>query len=213
VREPLDEEDESAGDVREAFQRYFLAPPTRAASGGGIHVAWLRTPLGPMVAAAVDEGLCLLEFTEGRRLERQLTILGRRFRLPLVPGESEHLARAEAELAEYFAGRRREFGVALRLEGSEFQQRVWRALLHIPHGETRSYTDVARAVRSPEAMRAVGQAGGRNPIAIVVPCHRVVNANGRLGGYGGGLWRKGRLLALEQGQSAFEEAAPLQRNR
>jgi AraC family transcriptional regulator of adaptative response/methylated-DNA-[protein]-cysteine methyltransferase len=160
-----------------------------------------------MVAGATGDGLCLLEFSDRRMLERQLTILGRRFRLPLVPGSNGHLEQAKAEIGEYFAGRRREFGVPVRVVGSDFQQRVWKALQRVPYGETRSYADIARAVRSPDAIRAVGQANGMNRIAIVIPCHRVVNADGRLGGYGGGLWRKQRLLALEHGQSAFDETS------
>jgi AraC family transcriptional regulator of adaptative response/methylated-DNA-[protein]-cysteine methyltransferase len=196
---------ESLSGFREAFSRHFGTPPGRGRAGECIRVAWVRTPLGPMIAGASDGGLCLLEFTDRRMLERQLAILGRRFRLPLVPGESEHLSRAKDELAEYFAGRRREFGVPLRVVGSEFQQKVWAELQRIPYAETRSYGDVARAVGSPDAIRAVGQANGMNRIAIVIPCHRVVNADGRLGGYGGGLWRKQRLLALERGQGAFDD--------
>jgi AraC family transcriptional regulator, regulatory protein of adaptative response / methylated-DNA-[protein]-cysteine methyltransferase len=196
---------ESLSGFREAFSRHFGAPPGRGRKGACIRVAWVRTPLGPMIAGAAEEGLCLLEFTDRRMLERQLGILGRRFRLPLVPGESEHLARVKDELDEYFAGRRREFDVPLRVVGSAFQQKVWTALQGIPYGETRSYADIARAVRSPDAVRAVGQANGMNRIAIVIPCHRVVNADGRLGGYGGGLWRKQRLLAHERGQGALGE--------
>ena len=134
------------------------------------------------------------------RLEAQLETLRRRIGLPLVPGESEVLAQLKKELAEYFAGRRREFEVPLHVDGSPFQMSVWRELERIPYGETRSYEDVARAVGSPGAVRAVGNANGMNRIAIVLPCHRVVNKGGKLGGYGGGLWRKQRLLALEQGQ-------------
>jgi O-6-methylguanine DNA methyltransferase len=95
---------------------------------------------------------------------------------------------------------RREFEVPLHVDGSPFQERVWRQLLKIPYGETRSYQDVAVKVGSPDAVRAVGTANGMNRIAIVIPCHRVVNKGGKLGGYGGGLWRKQRLLGLEQGQ-------------
>jgi len=105
-----------------------------------------------------------------------------------------------AELAEYFAGRRRVFEVPLHVKGSPFQERVWQELVGIPYGETRSYEEIARRVGSPGAVRAVGQANGMNRIAIVLPCHRVVNKSGKLGGYGGGLWRKERLLALERGQ-------------
>jgi AraC family transcriptional regulator of adaptative response/methylated-DNA-[protein]-cysteine methyltransferase len=195
---------ESLSGFREAFGRHFGAPPGRARAGECIRVAWLPTPLGPMVVGATDEGLCLLEFSDRRMLERQLSILGRRFKVPLVPGEHEHLRRAKLQLAEYFAVKRREFEIPLHVVGSEFQQKVWRALQEIPYGETRSYRDLARAVRSPDAVRAVGQANGMNRVAIVIPCHRVVNADGRLGGYGGGLWRKQRLLALEQGQGRLD---------
>jgi len=162
--------------------------------------AWLRTPLGPMIAAATSRGVCLLEFTDRRMLETQLEILARRLRLPLVPGDNQALGQLKAELAEYFAGRRRVFEVPVQVKGSPFQERVWQELVEIPYGETRSYEEIAKRVGSPGAVRAVGQANGMNRIAIVLPCHRVVNKSGKLGGYGGGLWRKQRLLALEQGQ-------------
>jgi AraC family transcriptional regulator of adaptative response/methylated-DNA-[protein]-cysteine methyltransferase len=195
---------QSLSGFREAFSRHFGAPPGKARTGECIRVAWLRTPIGPMVAGATDEGLCLLEFTDRRMLERQLSILGKRFKRPLVPGDNDHLRQAKDEMDRYFAGELREFTVPLRVEGSDFQQRVWKALLEIPYGETRSYKQLAKSVRSPGAVRAVGQANGMNRIAIVIPCHRVVNADGRLGGYGGGLWRKQHLLALEQGQSTID---------
>jgi len=101
------------------------------------------------------------------------------------------------QLDEYLAGGRRAFDLPLAPEGTDFQRRVWRALLEIPHGETRSYADLARAVGSPRAMRAVGQANRRNPIGVVVPCHRVIAADGTIGGYAGGLDRKRHLLRLE----------------
>lgn len=191
---------ESESGFREAFGKHFGKPPGRARGEEVATAAWIRTPLGPMIAAATSRGVCLLEFTDRRMLEAQLETLGRRLKLPLVPGEHPLLAQLERELAEYFAGRRRGFDVALHVGGSPFQERVWSELLKIPFGETRSYQDVARKVGSPEAVRAVGTANGMNRIAIVIPCHRVVNKGGKLGGYGGGLWRKQKLLALEQGQ-------------
>ena len=189
---------ESLSGFREAFGRFFGDPPGRGRHAEFIRVAWLTTPLGPMVAGATNEGLCLLEFTDRRMLERQLEVLGRRFHMPLLPGKSDVLRHAKAELIEYFGGRRRDFTVPLDVVGSEFQQRVWRALQRIPYGETRSYAQLARTVRRPSAVRAVGRANGTNRIAIIIPCHRVVNADGQLGGYGGGLWRKQRLLELER---------------
>jgi AraC family transcriptional regulator, regulatory protein of adaptative response / methylated-DNA-[protein]-cysteine methyltransferase len=191
---------ESLSGFREAFGRRFGAPPGRGRAGECVLATWLPTPLGPMVAAATPRGVCLLEFAERRRLEEQASAVARHLGLPLAPGESDALRRLRSELDEYFAGRRRSFDVPLHTTGTPFQEGVWRELARIPYGETRSYADVARAVGNPGAVRAVGQANGRNRIAIVLPCHRVVNAGGRLGGYGGGLWRKVRLLALEQGE-------------
>ena len=109
------------------------------------------------------------------------------------------LRAAQRELEEYFAGGRREFSFALAPEGTPFQKRVWQALREIPYGETISYLELARRVGSPRGFRAVGQANGHNPISIIVPCHRVIAADGSLGGYGGGLERKRFLLALESG--------------
>jgi O-6-methylguanine DNA methyltransferase len=107
------------------------------------------------------------------------------------------------QLQEYFQGRRREFSVPLRSVGSEFQQRVWVALCEIPYGETWSYLQLALRIGDALATRAVGYANGANPIAIVIPCHRVINADGGEGGYGGGLWRKRILLDLERGQGSL----------
>lgn len=191
---------ESLSGFRDAFSRHFGQPPGRGREGECAQAAWLRTPLGPMIAGATRTGVCLLEFTDRRMLETQLDILRRRLGLPLVPGENEPLRQLSTELAEYFDGRRRRFEVPLHVSGTPFQEKVWAELAKIPYGQTRSYADVARALDNPGAVRAVGQANGMNRIAIVLPCHRVVNAGGQLGGYGGGLWRKRRLLALEQGQ-------------
>lgn len=102
------------------------------------------------------------------------------------------------QLLEYLEGKRTEFDVPLDLRGTPFQLRVWHALLEIPYGATRSYADVARAIGSPAAVRAVGAANGANPVALIVPCHRVIQSGGKLGGYGGGLPLKRRLLAMEQ---------------
>lgn len=112
--------------------------------------------------------------------------------------KSAMLEQIEHELHEYFQGRRREFGVALEMEGTDFQKRVWNELRRIPFAETISYAELAKRVGSANGFRAVGSANGANPIAIVVPCHRVINTNGDIGGYGGGQWRKRWLLEHER---------------
>lgn len=157
----------------------------------------IDSPLGPLLGGACSEGVCLLEFPEPARVEAQITALRQRFQCAIVQDTCAHLEQLGTELAAYFAGRLRDFTVPLAVRGTPFQERVWAELRRIPYGETRSYERVARAIGAPGAPRAVGHANGMNRIAIVVPCHRVVNKNGTLGGYGGRLWRKEALLRLE----------------
>lgn len=190
---------ESHSGFREAFARMFGEPPGRARGRECVMLSWLPSPLGPLVAGATEAGVCLLEFTERRMLEAQFAELEKRFGGAVLPGMNAHLATLRKELGRYFEGSLREFSVPLRFPGSPFEEKVWRALLEIPYGETRSYKDLAAAIGDPGAVRAVGRANGRNRIAIVIPCHRVVSADGSLGGYGGGLHRKRYLLDLERG--------------
>lgn len=189
---------ESHSGFREAFVKAFGATPGAAGRTGTVHLGWIDTPLGPMIAGASDDGLVLLEFTDRRMLEAQLATVRKRFGAGLVPGEHPHLATLRTELEAYFAGTLTEFSLPLVAPGTPFEERVWAELLKIPYGETRSYEDVAVALDNRGAVRAVGRANGLNRIAIVIPCHRVVNKSGELGGYGGGLWRKRRLLHLEK---------------
>jgi len=159
------------------------------------------SPVGPLVAAANDQGVCLLEFADRRSIERQMAVLRRRFDAALVPGTHRNLDQLRTELDEYFAGGRSRFDVPLVMRGTPFQESVWRRLLDIPYGTTMSYDGLARAIGRVGAQRAVGRANGDNRIAIVIPCHRVVQKDGKLRGYGGGLWRKQFLLDLERGAS------------
>jgi AraC family transcriptional regulator of adaptative response/methylated-DNA-[protein]-cysteine methyltransferase len=157
----------------------------------------IESPLGGLIAGASPEGICLLEFPELDRLEPQMQTIRRRLGCAIEPGDSPHLDHLQQELARYFAGGLAAFTVPLVMRGTPFQERVWMELRRIPYGKTRSYEDLARAIGAPGAPRAVGHANGMNPVAIVVPCHRVINKTGRLGGYGGQLWRKEKLLRLE----------------
>jgi AraC family transcriptional regulator of adaptative response/methylated-DNA-[protein]-cysteine methyltransferase len=189
---------ESHSGFREAFTRAFGRAPGAAKDAACLQVTWIESPIGPLLAAADASSIVLLEFTERRMLEAQFDTLRRRFKAAILPGENPLLTRLKRELAEYFDGKRTNFTVPLNYPGTPFQQKVWDELLKIPYGETRSYEDIARAVGSPAAVRAVGQTNGLNRICLVIPCHRVVNKDGKLGGYGGGLWRKQALLTLEQ---------------
>jgi AraC family transcriptional regulator of adaptative response/methylated-DNA-[protein]-cysteine methyltransferase len=164
-----------------------------------VTISTIETPLGPMAAAAVDAGICLLEYTDPSRLVTQMEGLRKRIARVVQEGDHHHLETLRQQLAAYFAGALRQFTVPLVSPGTPFEERVWDALKQIPYGETRSYISIARDLGSPEGQRAVGRANGLNRIAIVIPCHRVVNHGGGLGGYGGGLWRKERLLDLERG--------------
>jgi O-6-methylguanine DNA methyltransferase len=166
-----------------------------------LHSTTIPSPVGPLFLAASARGLVALEFDQ--RLPGQQTIRpnprdlraeSRKLTFADSPAELQPYVR---ELAEYFAGTRRNFTFALDLRGTEFQVACWNALLAIPYGETRSYGDIARAVGRPQGFRAVGMANNRNPVAIVVPCHRVIASDGTLCGYGGGLETKRRLLELE----------------
>jgi methylated-DNA-[protein]-cysteine S-methyltransferase len=143
-----------------------------------------RSPIGLLEITGGEQGIASISFVDDA----------------IDDGESPHALReCIAQLDEYFSGRRKEFSIALDLRGTEFQERVWRELQKIPFGRTVSYLDVAMAVGTKESTRAVGRANGQNPIAIIVPCHRVIGSDGSLTGYGGGLWRKRGLLDFETG--------------
>ena len=189
---------QSHSGFREAFVKTFGKPPGKSKTYDCILTAWIESPMGPLVTAATDEGICLLEFSDRRMLDAQFTTLRKLFKSSIVPGENKHINLLRKELKKYFEGTLKQFTVPIVFPGSQFQQKVWNELLKIPSGKTVSYEEVAIKVGTPKAQRAVGHANGLNRIAIVIPCHRVVNKNGNLGGYGGGLWRKQRLLQLEQ---------------
>ncbi len=190
---------DSHSGFREAFVKTFGTPPGRSRSTDCIVATWIESPMGPLVAAATAEGVCLLEFTDRRMLDGQFRAVRRIFNRAVVPGSNKHLEQLREELKNYFDGTLKKFTVSVIAPGTPFQQKVWNELLKIPYGTTTSYEEIARRIHLPDSTRAVGTANGLNRIAIVIPCHRVVNKSGELGGYGGGMWRKRALLDLEKG--------------
>lgn len=189
---------ESSSGFRDAFSRIMGAAPTQI-SHSILKAAWLDTKLGPMIVIADDEGLYLLEFVDRRGLEREVERLRIKLKVAIIPGENAIIKKIERELTHYFEGKSWVFETPLHLIGSPFQKSVWEALLKIAPGEMRSYLDIAKAINKPTACRAVAGANGANQLAIVIPCHRVINSNGDLGGYGGGISRKQWMLNHENG--------------
>ncbi len=161
----------------------------------------VESPLGPLLLGAQNGAIAVLEFCDEPEIGRRLADLEVRFNCALHVGSEPVLEKLIGQLDAYFARELQTFDVPLIYRGSAFQEKVWGELLRIPYGQTRSYGAVAQRVGDAGAMRAVGAANHLNPIAIVIPCHRVVNAHGDLGGYGGGAWRKRWLLDLEMGQT------------
>lgn len=198
----------SESGFREAFERLFgVTPAAAAANGRAAHAAggaaclsaaWLSTPLGPMLAIASENGLTLLEFVDRRSLATQIDAVRGRTGLAVVPARTPALEQTERELAEYFAGSRRDFSMPLDPQGTAFERAVWERLLAIPYGQVSSYGALAREVGRPGASRAIGRANGSNRLAIVIPCHRVIRSDGTLCGYGGGIERKQWLLDHER---------------
>ena len=163
-----------------------------------INLSQLETPLGNMFACAIEQGICLLEFTDRKLLENQFKVLAKLLNAPILKGPNKHIDILQHQLQEYFDGNRKEFSVPLVTPGTEFQQSVWRELQKIPYGSTLSYKQQSLALNKPGAIRAVAHANGMNRIAIVIPCHRVIGSGGKLTGYSGGEERKRWLIEFEQ---------------
>jgi AraC family transcriptional regulator of adaptative response/methylated-DNA-[protein]-cysteine methyltransferase len=189
---------DSSSGFRDAFSRIMGAPLTLLDDSRIFKAAWLDTQLGPMIAISDEIGLFLLEFVDRRGLEREVERLRKRLKAAIIPGQTQPIQSIEQELTQYFEGTLTEFRTPLHFIGTPFQRSVWEQLQQIPPGETRSYADIALALGKPTAYRAVAQANGANQLAIVVPCHRVINTDGKLGGYGGGVARKEWLLNHER---------------
>ncbi len=188
---------DSLSGFTDSFKKAAGFPPGKSRDKQLIMITRILTPLGPMLAGATDKGICLLEFVDRRMIETQLSRLRKLLKAEFVPGSNPHFEILDKQINEYFAGERKEFDVLLDVPGTDFQRNVWQVLQKIPYGKTRSYQEQAIAIGNPAAVRAVARANGDNRIGIIIPCHRVIGKNGKLVGYGGGLWRKQFLLDLE----------------
>jgi AraC family transcriptional regulator of adaptative response/methylated-DNA-[protein]-cysteine methyltransferase len=173
-------------------------PSRRARAARAFVMDWIDTPLGPMLAVADEAHLHMLEFIERKKLQEHVERYRRQFNATMLPGETRALKLIRQELADYFAGRSLTFTSQIAGAGSDFQNEVWDELRRIPPGSTRSYQEIAQRIGRPTAMRAVANANRLNRCAIILPCHRVIGADGTLTGYAGGLWRKQWLLDHER---------------
>jgi AraC family transcriptional regulator of adaptative response/methylated-DNA-[protein]-cysteine methyltransferase len=188
---------QSLSGFTDSFKKTAEFTPSKSLDNHLIPTTRILTPLGPMLAGATDEGICLLEFIDRRMLETEISRLSKLLHAKIVPGSHPYFDKLNEQVDEYFSGKRKEFDIPLVSPGTPFQKKVWAGLQTIPYGCTRSYKEQARAIGSPNAVRAVAKANGDNRIAILIPCHRVLGSNGELVGYGGGLSRKQYLLKLE----------------
>lgn len=187
---------ESGSGFRDAFSKIMGAAPAKSKNAQVLHAAWLDTPLGPMMAIADEKALYLLEFVDRRGLEKEMDRLKKKW--AIIPGRTGPIDSIERELSQYFTGQLKEFKTPICKLGSPFQTKVWEELQKIPYGETRSYAEIADGISRPTAYRAVAQANGANQLALIIPCHRVINTGGSLGGYGGGIARKQWLIEHEK---------------
>lgn len=189
---------ESLSGFNDSFKKIFGVSPKNSKEKQVIDFTRIETDLGTMVACATDKGVCLLEFSDRKGLETELKQLSRSFDASIIQGYNKYFEKLKEELDAYFKGTLKSFSIPLDISGTEFQRKVWKALMDIPYGSTSSYLNQAETLGNPSAIRAVANANGMNKIAIIIPCHRVIGSDGSLTGYAGGLWRKQKLLDLEK---------------
>lgn len=193
----------SSSDFRNAFSKIMGAPPSKLRQDHNQHhkilkASWIDTVLGPMIAISDDAGLYLLEFVDKRGLEAEIQRLKLKTKAAIIPGHTQPIKSITLELKAYFNGDLKNFTSPVHLLGTPFQRLVWEELLRIPYGQTKSYASQAQAVGKPTAYRAVANANGANQLTLIIPCHRIINSNGDLGGYGGGMMRKKWLIDHEK---------------
>ncbi|MBB6329638.1 AraC family transcriptional regulator of adaptative response/methylated-DNA-[protein]-cysteine methyltransferase [Chryseobacterium sediminis] len=188
---------ESLSGFNESFKNIFGVSPKNTTEKI-IDLKRIETTLGTMIACADENGICLLEFSDRKALPTELKSISAHCNANIIQGENPHFDTLEQELSEYFEGKRTQFTVPISPVGTAFQKEVWNILQKIPYGATRSYQEQADILGNPKSVRAVANANGLNKISIIIPCHRVIGSNGQLTGYGGGIWRKQKLLELEK---------------
>jgi AraC family transcriptional regulator, regulatory protein of adaptative response / methylated-DNA-[protein]-cysteine methyltransferase len=188
---------ESLSGFADAFTKATGLAPRIPKDKQLITVTRITTPLGVMLAGATDEGICVFDFAERRMMETILKRVQKQLNCVAVPGEHKYFTILDEQIKAYFDGSLTEFDLPLHLIGTPFQKSVWKGLMDIPYGQTRSYKQQSIYLGNEKAVRAVAGANGDNGIAIIIPCHRVIGENGHLTGYGGGLWRKKWLLDHE----------------
>lgn len=189
---------ESVSGFRDAIKQLIGDTAIKSRDKEIVTINRILTTLGPMIAGATEKGLCLLEFADRRMLETQFKRLTRLLKCSFVIGNNKYIDQVSQEISQYFEGTLKSFKVPLLLPGTDFQISVWEELRKIPFGITTSYEDIAKRINNPKGIRAVATANGDNRIAIIIPCHRVIGKDGKLHGYGGGLWRKKWLLEHEK---------------
>ena len=193
---------ESLSGFGYTYKKIIGKSPKHSVENNLILINRLTTPLGPMFICATDDGVCLLEFVDRRMLETEFKDLQKLLDAKIITGENQHMKQAKNEINEYFNGQRKTFDVKLQTPGTDFHNLAWECLKEIPYGDTSTYQQQAEKLNKPKAVRAVTSANGFNRISIIVPCHRVIGANGKLTGYGGGIERKRWLIEHERSNSS-----------
>lgn len=189
---------DSLSGFNSMFKNVIGSSPQKSKDKHIINITYIETDLGLMIAAATKKGICMFEFADYKLIDLEVRQLREEFKAPIVQGDNPHFHTLRKQLNEYFGGKLKKFDIPLDLAGTEFQKQVWLGLLQIPYGCTTTYAKQAELLGKPSAVRAVANANGKNKISIILPCHRVIGSNGTLTGYGGGIWRKKKLLEFEK---------------
>ncbi len=192
---------ESLSGFNESYRALFGESASKSKNRSVINVLRFSSPIGSIIACATEKGLCFFGFVGQKNIEKHFIEIKKRFNAIILPGENPHLTKARKEINEYFDGNRQKFTVSLDIVGTDFRIKVWNSLSNVPYGKTISYKEQAVILKNSKAVRAIAAANGANKISIIIPCHRIIGANGSLTGYAGGLHKKKWLLNLENKNS------------